>query len=155
MVLVVQVVSICWGKTFRGAEGGALLNRLPLAVKLPALPHQEDRTLLHTHVLSSNDGFKGSDVCESHDRFLSPFAYGEVRFEREKKTYQTTYRRAYIEKTFVLEPEKVYRFEYSRKTSPEGVWVFHKVAVNVALVEVYRQDLFLIQAPDFKFRDSV
>ncbi|GEM48952.1 hypothetical protein [Deinococcus cellulosilyticus] len=155
MLLVVQVVSISWGKKHRGAEGGALVNRLPLAVKLPALLDKEDKTLLHTHVLSSSERFKGRDVFESHDRFLSPFAYGEVRFEREEDRYHATYCRGYIRKTFGLESEKVYCFEYSRKTSSEGVWIFHKVAVNVAMVDVYRQDLFVIQEPDFKFRDSV
>lgn len=155
MKLVVQVISISWGKKHRGAEGGALVNRLPLAVRLPALPDREDKTLLHTHVLSSTEGFNGRDVFESHPHCLSPFACGEVRFEREEDLYHATYRRAYIEKTFVLEPKKVYRFEYSRKTSSEGAWVFHKVAVNATLVESCRQDLFVIQEPDFKFRDSV
>jgi hypothetical protein len=159
-MLIVQRVSVSWGKESRGAPASVGRNGLPRFFPLPDVS-SAPAFLLHVVNLDEHDGFVSKERVEV---MQSICPYWLVRFKQLARAIEVSFifdsglhgaprRGRQSGPLFELQPGQWGRFEINGRFGYGGGWSYRHNIFNIAWAIKPERDVFLGDAPDFIVRE--
>jgi hypothetical protein len=163
-VVVVQKVLTYWTKASRGGAGATKRNAVPEAATLPlSSAKMAGKTgLLHEVAYRESDDFARKDRPLQLDPPLSKLVVGCVTINLDRDTVSASFRyswgccgspeRGWTRKTLqIAEGEWGQMIYNGRFVDSDGYWWYEKKAVNIGLFPELLEDVFIRNAPTYRF----